>query len=557
MLLLGTVFGVSLIAKRVGLSQPILLFLAGCIMSVLPFCPHIKLDPEVIFDIFLPPMVYAGGWYISWQDLKLNLRIIFFLAIGLVIATTMVVAWVTHFYQPQIPLGVALVLGAIISPPDAVAAASLIKKFRIHNRVIHVLEEEGVLNDAVALVIYNYAIAAVVNSQFSLPAFSQSFFIAAIGGVLFGLLLGKIFGWIWNRIDDFALEVVYSLIIPYVTYFTAQQLGFSGVLSVVVCGIYLGQRSHQMLSTNTRIYAKGFWQSFLFALEGMVFLLTGFQLPAMISALQSYPAEQLVGLAVLVNATVILLRMVWLYTFAYVPRFLFPAIRKKDPYPDWRNVFIISWSGMRGVISIAAALAIPLYTAKFSPFPFRELVIFLTFSVIITTLVFQGLTLSKIIRWFNLENETCNECDLIHAQIQSVDGALKKIETLIATEENDLQRDALERLQAKYHHRYRLLSSPNASLLPMNKKNGTMTLFEANKHDHAEKPLEKLGLQVVEFAHELEKSLLNEERSILYALRDTGAISEETKNKLQYQIDLEELHLLERSHLELIAVNSN
>ena len=444
-----------------------------------------------------------------------------FLAIGLVIATTLIVGVVIPPITNSMTFAGACLLGAIVAPTDAIAATAVIHQFRLPRRIITILEEESVLNDAVALVAFRFAVDAVLTGHFSLGAALGEFFYSGLGGILFGVLFAKVIGWVWHRMDDAHLEILFSIIIPYSAYLLAEHLYLSGILSAAAVGLYLGWKSPTMLSSNTRIQGRAFWQAHMFALEGIVFLLTGLQLNSVMASLQAYTPEKLLFFAVVLNVLVMVFRMVWTFVFAYVPRFLDPKHRAIDPYPSWKNVFVIGWSGMRGGVSMAAALSIPFLTPLGDACPFRSLIIFLAFSVIIGTLVVQGLTLPWVIRKLNIVDPDCPECDELAARMQAIQAVLQTLHESKLDDLIGLESELLKHLEMKYTRR--------ATYLDRLTPGGTAP----------DDPMAQL--------HALEIKLLGQEREVMLQLRNEGVITEETMQKIQYQLDLEELHLQQLS----------
>src|SRR6267154_3568893 len=380
--LLVAVAVLALVARKLTVPYPILFVIGGLLLGLIPKLPKVRLDPELVFLFFLPPLLFPAALFTSWRDFRVNLRPISLLAIGLVLFTTVAVALLAHYFM-ELPLAAGFVLGAIISPPDAIAATAIADRLKVPRRIVTILEGESLVNDATALVAYRFAVVAVVTGSFSLAHAGGQFFIVGIGGILIGLAVGWLAEQFHKRVDDAPIEITVSLLTPFVAYLAAERLGVSGVLAVVAAGLYLGWRMPELLTFKTRLQGGPVWEMVEFLLNGFVFILIGLQLPAVLGALSgnSSPIHRLVWYALLISLTVILIRIIWVFPATYLPRLIFKKMCKHDPYPNWRHVTIVSWTGMRGVVSLAAALALP------DNFPVRDLILFLTFMVILATLV--------------------------------------------------------------------------------------------------------------------------------------------------------------------------
>src|SRR6266850_4936077 len=370
--LLLAVAVLALVARKLTIPHPILFVIGGLLLGLIPKLPKVRLDSELVFLFVLPPLLFPAALFTSWRDFRANLRPIALLAIGLVLFTTVSVAYLAHYFM-DLPLAAGFVLGAIISPPDAIAASAIADRLKVPRRIVTILEGESLVNDATALVAYRFAKIAVVTGSFSLAHASGQFFIVGIGGVLVGLVVGFLTVWIQKQIDDPPVEITISLLTPFAAYLPAEQLGVSGVLAVVTTGLYHGWRIPEFTSSRTRLQAGPVWQMIEFVLNGFIFLLIGLQLPEVLRNLSGQPIAPLVGYATAISLAAILIRILWVFPASYLPRLLFKSIRDRDPYPAWQHVTIVAWTGMRGVVSLAAALALPL------SFPARDLILFLTF----------------------------------------------------------------------------------------------------------------------------------------------------------------------------------
>src|SRR4051812_10166481 len=381
--ILAAVAALALLSRKLPIPYPIILVLGGLALALIPGLPRVPLNPELVFLFFLPPLLYPAAIFTSWRDFHANLRPISLLAVGLVLFTTTAVGYLAHYFIEGFPLAAGFVLGAIISPPDAIAATAIAGRLRVPRRIVTVLEGESLLNDATALVAFRFAVAAVSTGAFSLTHATAQFFYVGIGGILVGLAIGWISARIMKPIDDPPIEITLSLLTPFAAYLPAEQLHVSGVLAVVTAGLYHGWRLPELTSSRTRLQAGPVWEMIEFLLNGFIFLLIGLQLPEVLRRLAAHRLSQLLWYAAEISIAVIVVRILWVFPATYLPRLLFTSLRQRDPYPSWRNVAIVAWTGMRGVVSLAAALALPLTLENGRPFPGRDLILFLTFVVIL------------------------------------------------------------------------------------------------------------------------------------------------------------------------------
>ena len=395
------------VARHFQFPYPIALVFGGVALGFVPNLPQLPFDPQFILVLVLPPILYQAALLTSWRDFKANARPIGLLAIGLVIATTLAVGATLKVLVPEIPWAAAFVLGAIVSPPDAVAATAILSRLSIPRRIVTVLEGESLVNDASGLVIYKFAVAAVLTGAFSLTEASVQFAWVAVGGTVIGVLLAFLFIFIHKHLGDTMIEVLTTLAVPYVAYIAAESLHVSGVLAVVAAGLIRGRYSPAIVSAEMRIIARSVWNMLVFLLNSLVFMLIGLQLSDVVDRLGSSTATELAVAGALVSVVAILVRFAWIHPAAWLSRALAsraqPSSSEKAAanMPE-RELVIMSWCGMRGIVSLAAALALPLTLPDGSAFPYRDLIIFLTFVVIAATLVLQGLTLSPLIRWLKV-----------------------------------------------------------------------------------------------------------------------------------------------------------
>ena len=532
--LMVAVAALATLATRIKVPYPILLVIGGSVLGFIPGLPKVKLDPELVFLLFLPPLLYVSAIFTSWRDFRANIRPITFLAVGLVLMTTFVVAAVVHTVA-GLPWAAAFVLGAIISPTDAIAATTVAQRLGVPRRIVTILEGESLVNDATGIVAYRVAVAAVVTGAFSFWEAGLQFVVGAVGGVAVGLAVGWLIIWTRRHIsEDPSIQNIVSLLTPFVAYLAAEELPhgmwvrlhdlagvptdlhFSGVLAVVTTGLYIGRRSPSVTSSGTRLQGFGTWQLIAFLLNGLIFILIGLQLDRVVSNLGRFTAGELILYAFLVSLTVVIVRMVWVFPATYVPRWASRRIRERDPSPSWRSVSVIAWTGMRGVISLAAALALPFQTASGAPFPERDLIIFLTFSVILATLVVQGLSLPPLIKALGLEDDRIGEREENKGRIKVADAALRRLDEL--KEEDWVREDTAERVEGLYNYR----------------RNRFASRFGGDPDGVEERSANYQRLM---------SELLLAQRQRLIQLRDEGIIGDEAMHRIERDLDLEETRL--------------
>jgi Na+/H+ antiporter len=516
--LLLSVAVLALVARKLHIPYPILFVIGGLLIGWIPGLPKVRLDPELVFLFFLPPLLFPAALFTSWRDFRLNLRPISLLAIGLVLFTTVAVAYLAHYFM-HLPLAAGFVLGAIISPPDAIAATAIAERLKVPRRIVTILEGESLVNDATALVAYRFAVVAVATGSFSLAQASGQFFIVGIGGILTGLAVGWLAQQFHKRVDDAQIEITVSLLTPFAAYLLAERLGVSGVLAVVTAGLYLGRRMPELLTFKTRLQGGPVWEMVEFILNGFVFILIGLQLPEVLHALSGHeiPIHQLVWFALVISVAVIAIRILWVFPAAYLPRLLSKKIRQRDPYPKWQHITIIAWTGMRGVVSLAAALAIPLTIQSGDPFPDRDLILFLTFIVILATLIVQGLSLPALIRWLGVEDDGSMEKEEREARLKANQAALARLNEI--GEREPAKADALQRLRVEYEDHIRQV--------------------EGAEPESAGTPLRLFSSEFERLSHEA----LQVERRTILKLRNEDAISDEVLRRIQRDIDLAEARL--------------
>lgn len=515
--LLVVVAALAPAARRIGVPYPILLVMGGLALALLPAAPEVELSPELVFLFFLPPLLYVAAFNTSIRDVRGLLQPILSLAVGLVLATIAAVAVLAHALRPELGWPASFALGAIVSPPDAVAAAAVFKRLAVPRRLVTLLEGESLFNDATALVAYRAAIAAT-GAAFSAGETSIRFVLVAAGGVLIGLVAGKAIGWLREQLDDPPVEITISLLTPFAAYLPAERLGASGVLAVVTAGLYLGWSSPRIMGSDARLRGRAVWDMAVFMLNGLVFILIGLQLSTIIGGLSASSLVSDLGFGLLISAAVILVRLVWVVVSAAMPGRLGEMLRGSSGPAAWADVLVVGWAGMRGVVSLATALALPLDT------PGRDLLIFATFCVILATLVGQGLTLPRLIRMLGLEEGGDAADQERRARGAATDAGLARIEAL--AREWPAHLPLVETLRAQYSHRSShlgelALGAPTEEGLPGN-------------HDAEQELLEHRLIR---------RAVVEAERSAVLDLRTRGEIDEEVWRLIERDIDLEELRM--------------
>jgi Na+/H+ antiporter len=514
LLLLVFVIVFGLLARRIGTPYPIVMVIGGLIVGLIPGIPGITLNPDLIFIVVLPPLLYAAAWTTSWRDFRYNIVSIFLLAFGLVGFTVAAVALVAPTVFVGFDWRLGFVLGAVIAPTDAIAATSIARRVGLPGRIVDILEGESLINDATGLLALQFAIALVVQKQ--APTLQHGLLTFAWltgGGIALGLLLGWVVTQIERRIDDAPIEITLSILVPYTVYLAAERIHASGVLAVVASGLFLSRRSAGFFSPAVRIQIWSVWQSLNFVLNGFVFLLIGLQLPAIGASIGTYSLSTLVLDGAIFSALIILLRLVWVFPGAGVAWLIRTRIaRQKERPPRLRATFVLGWTGMRGVVSLAAALALPTLLADGSAFPQRNVIVFLTFCVIFVTLVLQGVTLPPLIRALGLAGAAGPNCEEKEARRIVTEAAVSHLED---AKERDTPQSAATYDDLVRHYRQRL-----ATLQP-----GAEGRQDAAAH-HRQTELSLEALRV--------------ERETLIRLRDEGRINDEVLRRVERELDLSE-----------------
>jgi CPA1 family monovalent cation:H+ antiporter len=527
LVLIAAMVGLTTLANRSSVPAPLILVPAGVLLGFIPWFPKIELNPDLILLVFLPPLVYVGGFSSSWQAFQKNLRPIILLSSGLVLFTMGIVAVVAHRFIPGLSWAAAFVLGAIVAPTDDVAAATIARRLSLPHRIVSVLEGEGLLNDATALTAFRFATAAVVIGSFSFGEAFGTFLAVVFGEVGYGLFLGWAVSKLRQRLKDPALEITVSLLTPFLAYLPAERLGGSGVLATAVAGLYIGRNFSNLSSPGVRLAAVPIWQMLGFILNNVLFLVTGLQLKTVIEKTADLSASALLYDGALISGVVIVARIIWVYPAAILPRALSARLRKRDPLPPGRQLFIVSWTGMRGAISLAAAFGIPVVTQSGVPFPDRHLIIFITFCVILSTLVLQGITLPSLIRWLRVDRDGARERRGAHyqetsARLEATHAALAEIDTW--AKRGDCSDGMARHLRSHYQKQIQSL----------------------NRHRDEESD--------GEFGHlskkdaELQRKALATERSKIMELHNAGLISDSVLRFIELDLDLQEMRLDQTLH---------
>jgi CPA1 family monovalent cation:H+ antiporter len=518
--LLVVITALAIAARRLHLPYPIVLVVGGLAISQVPGLPPVRLDPELFFLLILPPLLYVDGLRSPWREFHANIKAILFLSVGLVLFTTAIVGWVAHRFIPGLPLSVAFALGAIVSPPDAVAAAAITEHLRVPQRISTLLNGESLVNDATGLVAFRMAVAAAMTGAFSWWQAGWSFLTVALGGIAVGLAMGWVIAevrrWI-NRTgqSDSLIENTIGLMSPFAAYLPAERLGLSGVLAVVTTGFYLGWRSPQLLSAQTRLQGIAMWDMIRFLLNGLVFILIGLQLPGILQSLAGESVGDLAFYALIVCAAAVAARLLWVFPGTYLPRLFSRQKQNIEPPPPAKNVFIVAWSGMRGAVTLAAAFSLPLALPNGAPFPGRDIVIFLAFSVILFTLLVQGLTLPALIRWLGVEDDGKMRREEAAARLLAAQAAVRRIEALAAEPGAEIDAEVVARLRVEYEERIDRLAA-----------------------DCGEEQLTAAARLAVDRG--LRRNAIQAEREEMIRLRNKRVISDAVLRRVQHDLDMDE-----------------
>ena len=519
LVLLATAVALAIGADRLRLPYPIVLVVGGVALAFGSGLPRVEIPPELVLVIFLPPLLFGAAWLTSWRDFAANLRAISLLAIGLVIATTVGVAAVAHALVPGMPWPVAFVLGAIVSPPDAVAATSVMQRLRVPPRLVTILEGESLVNDATGLVAFQVAVAAVASGGFSASHALGQFAIVSLGGIVFGLLVGWLVAQVHQRLDDFLIETVITVITAYVAYIPAEHLGVSGVLATVTAGGFLGWRNPRLFSPLTRLRSRSVWSVLLFLFNSLVFILIGLELAAGRFLLAGVGTANLLGWCIAIAGAAIAIRLLWVPIVMYVPYRIRRWLRREPRLPVWKGTAVVAWTAMRGIVSLALVLSLPRTLPDGSPFPFRDLITLFVFAVIVVTLLGQGLTLPLLIRALRFVDDGAAARQERAGLLRGTERALERLAEIDQT--SIIVPWLVERLRATYEERLSRLQESVRDDPECRLMDGDSLAFQR-----------------------LRGQLIDAERASVVAMRNRGEISEEVLHKLQQDLDLEALQPL-------------
>ena len=525
MVLLAVLAGTALLARRINIAPAILLLLVGIVLAFVPGMPMVELPPELVLLVVLPPLIYSASVAMSWREFKSNLRPIILLSVGCVIFTAFTVAAATH-YLIGLPWTVGFLLGAIVAPPDVVAPLAIARRLGIPRRILVVLEGEGLANDATALILYRFTVAAIATGMFSLPKALGTFSAIVVCEILFGLAVGWLSLRARHRARDPQVEITLSLITPYLAYWIPEHLGGSGILATVACGLYISWNGPLLISSATRLQGIFFWDLVIFLIEGLLFLLTGFQMRLLFEKSKAFPLGDILIATALVAVIIVVARFAWVYPATYLPRLVSARVRKRDPAPNWRAVFVVAFTGVRGAVSLAAALALPLALPGGEAFPYRDMILFVAFGVIFITLVGIGSGLPLVARWLDVTRDGRDEHQAEHeaeiaARREALDAALKSLDAI--TDDRELSDEVVKLLRARHENRSNQLP---ASLDPAS-------------HD------------VSAAGTELTRELIAEERKFIHALLRDGKITDESRRRIERDLDLEEASLSNREYRKM------
>jgi CPA1 family monovalent cation:H+ antiporter len=514
--LLVAVAGMGIVARWVRVPHPIVLVIGGLLIGLLPIVPRIDLPPDLVFLLFLPPLLYVVAFFTSVRDFRAQAVPILRLAIGLVLATTVGVAVLVHWVVPDLGWPAAFVLGAIVSPPDAVAATAIFRALRVPRSVVTLLEGESMLNDATGLTAYRFAVAALITGSFSLLESAVSFVYVSIVGVAIGLAVGWLVGRVRRALNDPPVEITISLLTPFAAYLPAEAIHASGVLATVACGLYLGRQSPRLMEAATRIQGRAVWETLVFVIDGLVFILIGLQLPGIVSDLAKRPLLTLGLLALLVCGSVVLIRFAWVFLTDL------PRLARRDSRNAWREDVVVSWVGMRGVVSLGAALALPFTTASGAPVD-RDLLLFLTVCVIVVTLVGQGLSLPWVLKAVNLHADGVEAHEEAYAREAATEAAVLRIGELAREWPDHLP--LIDTLRAQYAHRTSHLGE------------------HVDRADGSHQPRASAAEQELIEHRAIRHAVIEAERAAVLGLRDNGEIGDDVLREIERDLDLEELRM--------------
>jgi Na+/H+ antiporter len=515
--LIAACVGFALLARRWNLPYAVILVLGGMALAFIPGLPTVVLDPQLALAFFLPPLLQASAWRTDWRAFRANLRPILLLAVGCVLFTTLAIAFVAKLLVPGMPWAAAIALGAIVAPPDAVAASAVLKRLPIPRRVVIILEGESLVNDATALVCYRFALAALLSGEFHLTASVGHFLLLALGGVVVGLTIAHVALRLLVLIQDASAEALLTLITSFACYFAAESLHVSGVIATVAGGLYAGRTLPRWATPETRVEARALWNVTLLAVNALVFTMIGLQLPVILHGLGDLRLAELCRWAVILTCALVAIRFVWVFPATWLPRVLVPGLAKRDPMPSVGVIVVMGWTGMRGVVSLAAALTLPVTLADGSAFAERPLIIFLAYAVILLTLVIPTLTLPVLLRFLNLKDPQERHDEEARARVAMAQAAADRVAQL--RESKPHCETWLSELDSGYKRQLKRLA-PN---------------LESNAHSLLDPEDQK--------RRHLQLELFESERGILHDLRSRGDLYDDVYHRLGDELDLEALRV--------------
>jgi CPA1 family monovalent cation:H+ antiporter len=525
LILLAVLAGTALLARRINVAPAILLMLSGIALAFVPGMPAMELPPELVLLVVLPPLIYSASVAMSWREFRSNLRPIILLSVGCVIFTAFAVAAATH-YLIGLPWSVGFLLGAIVAPPDVVAPLAIARKLGMPRRILVVLEGEGLANDATALILYRFAVAAISTGLFSLPKATGTFAVIVVSEILFGAAIGWLSLRARHRARDPQVEITLSLITPYLAFWIPHHLGGSGVIATVACGLYISWNGPLLISSATRLQGIFFWDLIIFLVEGLLFLLTGFQMRLLFEKSKAFPLQEILFTSALVAAVIIVARFAWVYPATYLPHLISKRTRERDPAPSWQTTFVVAFTGVRGAVSLAAALALPLALPGGEGFPHRDMILFVAFGVIFITLIGLGSGLPVVVRWLGVTRDGRKEHVREHeaeiaARREALDAALKSLDAI--TDDRELSDEVVKLLRARHEVR--------SNQLP--------DVLDPDAHD-----ISAAGTA-------LTRELIAAERKFIHVLLRDGKITDETRRRIERDLDLEEASLSNREYRKM------
>jgi Na+/H+ antiporter len=525
LILLAVLGGATLLARRVNIAPAILVLLVGIALAFVPGMPQFQLPPDVVLLGVLPPLIYSASVAMSWREFRGNLRIITLLAVGCVIFTACLVATATHFLI-GLPWAVAFLLGAIVAPPDVVAPLAIARKLGLPRRMLVVLEGEGLANDATTLILYRFAVVAISTGAFSLSKATGTFAAVIVAELFFGVAIGWLSLRMRHRARDPQVEITLSLLTPYAAYLVPEHFGGSGVIATVACGLYISWNGPLLISAATRLQGIFFWDFMIYLIEGLLFLVTGFQMRFLIEKSKAFPFHDIMLATALVAVVIVVARFAWVYPAIYLPRVLSKALRKRDPAPGWRWTFVVAFTGVRGAVSLAAALALPFTLPGGEGFPSRDMILFVSFNVILITLVGFGLGLPVVVRLLGMGTAGRDEHVIEHeseiaARREALAAALASLDAM--TDDRELSDEVVKLLRARHETR--------SNQLPES--------INPDGQDASAR-----GIDMV-------RELITVERKIIHRQLRDGKITDESRRRIERDLDLEEASLANREYRKI------